>query len=207
MSSRYNYGGDAEMTGTTGGVAVPIWLAGLPRKHHPSWEQFVHQHYQPLFGWVLQQIQHADDASDIVQEAFARAYQGGRAYESECYARNWLYKVASNLIHDRGRQRRRHVRLSLDQLKDASAVELPDVRTPAPDLLLEEAELAESRSRELAVALGRVPSQYRVVLFLRYYMGLKRSEIALLFGVKEQDVSNRLHRGLERLREYLGAPV
>jgi RNA polymerase sigma-70 factor (ECF subfamily) len=195
------------MTGTTGRPAVPDWLPGLPRKDHPSWSVFIDTHYLPLFGWVLQQIKHSDDARDIVQETFARAYQGGRAYESEAYARNWLYKVASNLIHDRGRHRRRHVRLSLDQLKDYSAVELPDARTPPPDLLLEAAELEHDRSRELAAALRRVPPQYRVILFLRYYMGMKRGEIAQAFGIKEQDVSNRLHRGLERLREYLGAAV
>src|SRR5262245_45699346 len=100
-------GGDAGMTGITGRPAVPDWLTGLPRKDHASWSEFIDLHYLPLYGWVLQQIKHSDDARDIVQETFARAYQGGREYESEAYARNWLYKVASNLIHDRGRHRRR----------------------------------------------------------------------------------------------------
>ena len=61
----------------------------------------------------------------------------------------------------------------------------------------------QRRTQRLLDALAGVPPQYRIVLFLRFYMGMTRTFIADFLGIKEQDVSNRQHRGLMKLRESL----
>jgi RNA polymerase sigma-70 factor (ECF subfamily) len=180
------------------------WLTRVSPEQRQQWVAFVETTERPLYGWTCQQLKHPEDARDVVQEAFLRFYRSEKGFQTEAHARNWLYRVAANLIADRGRDRRRHPRLSLDRLKDASAVEIPDPSGDEPVNLLEREEEDQARTSNVRQALDRLPGHYRVVLFLRYYMSLKRGEIAGILGIKEQDVSNRLHRGLEKLREFLG---
>jgi RNA polymerase sigma-70 factor (ECF subfamily) len=183
------------------------WRTGESSEQRQCWVAFVEATEKPLYGWVCQQLKNPEDARDIVQEAFVRFYKSDKEFQTEAHARNWLYRVAGNLIADRGRERRRHPRLSLDRLKEISAVEIPDPSGEEPGALLEKAEEEQARASLLLAALDRLPGHYRVVLFLRYYMSMKRGEIASILGIKEQDVSNRLHRGLEKLREFLQVSV
>ena len=180
------------------------WLTRVSAGQRRRWVAFVEATEKQLYGWTFQQLKHPEDAHDVTQEAFLRFYTSEKGFQTEAHARNWLYRVAANLIADRGRERRRHPRLSLDRLKETSAVEIPDPAGEEPINLLERAEEDQARAGRLQQALARLPGHYRVVLFLRYYLSLKRGDIAGILGIKEQDVSNRLHRGLEKLRAFLG---
>src|SRR4029450_11984057 len=149
-------------------------------------------------GAIYRFVGASEDARDLCQEAFLRAYRGLRTFKKDARFSSWLYQIALNVCRDRLRRRRGRTLVSLDEL-DESGQEAAVLPGPSP------LELAEARdiSDRVARAVASLPDEQREVIVLKEYQGLTFAEIADVLGVPLSTVKTRLYRGLVQLRQRL----
>lgn len=135
-----------------------------------------------------------EEARDVAQEAFLKAYRGLAGFKREARFSSWLYQIATNLCRDRLRRRRTRATVSLEELCEMGA-EVAETEPGAHELLLQ---------RDLALAVRRaihaLPEEQREVVILKEYEGLTFLEIAQALDAPVSTVKTRLYRGLGQLR-------
>ena len=139
------------------------------------------------YGTARQEIE------DVVSEVFIKAYGNLHQYRPEHPFSTWLYRLAANLVVDRGRRAR----------KERGRVEMPEQITDTSPSAPENLE-GNERAQLVRAALTELPDHYREVLFLVYIEGLKVAETARTLGIPSGTVKTRLMRGREALRKVLG---
>jgi RNA polymerase sigma-70 factor (ECF subfamily) len=149
-------------------------------------------------GAIYRLIGSEEEARDLCQEAFFKAYRGLRAFKGEARFSSWLYQIALNLCRDRMRRRRGRTLVSLDALEaDGQAPVLRD-ETNALDLVE-----ARDLQRRVKAAVLALPEEQREVIVLKEYEGLTFQEIADVLDMPVSTVKTRLYRGLDKLKERL----
>ena len=146
--------------------------------------------------WVyLTRITHdAQNADDLLQETYYRFLRTERKYASDAHRRNYLFRIATNLVRDRHRRRQ----LNFVRLPDENE---PDViRTPG-----DEGERAVHRA-DLRRAMARLKPRERALVWLAYSQGSSHVEIAQSLGVRTSSVKALLFRARRRLAGLLRDP-
>jgi RNA polymerase sigma-70 factor (ECF subfamily) len=135
-----------------------------------------------------------DEARDVAQETFLKAYRGLAGFKREARFSSWLYQIATNLCRDRLRRRKTRPQVSLEALEEAGPV-IVETRPGAHDRLI---------ARDLAQAVRRaihaLPEEQREVVILKEYQELTFLEIAQVLELPVSTVKTRLYRGLVQLR-------
>ena len=135
-----------------------------------------------------------DEAREVAQEAFFKAYRGLASFKQEARFSSWLYQIAVNLCRDRLRRRKTRATVSLEEL-EASGPVLAEGRPGVQDALIRE-DLASAVRR----AIEALSPEQREVVILKEYQGLTFLEIAQALDVPVSTVKTRLYRGLGQLR-------
>jgi len=148
-------------------------------------------------GAIYRLVGSDEEARDLCQEAFLKAYKSLRSFKQEARFSSWLYQIALNLCRDRIRRRRGKTMVSLDELEEGGAA-MPVAGPTALDLLQE-----RDTSRLVAQAVEALPGEQREVIILKEYQGLTFLEIAQALDVPISTVKTRLYRGLDQLRSRL----
>jgi RNA polymerase sigma-70 factor (ECF subfamily) len=138
-----------------------------------------------------------DEAADVVQETYIRAWDARDALRDGAAALGWLCRIARNVAHDRRRSWWSRIRAPL---ADAALEARADDRA-APDAALVQADTAGMVRR----ALAALPEKHRVVLALREIEGMSYEEIAAAVGVPVGTVESRLHRARAGLARRIAA--
>ncbi len=135
----------------------------------------------------------ADDASDVVQEAYLRAYRSIRKFRGDSAFSTWLYRITANCAADHlnRRTRHRHDDLSDEHVDDRAEVD--------PESHSANVELRD----ELKVALDALPPKLRAAVVLRDIYDLPHEEIASQLNISESAAKVRLHRARRKLRVCL----
>ncbi len=151
-----------------------------------------------------------DDARDLCQETFLKAYRALGTFKGEARFSSWLYQIALNLCRDRMRRRRGKTLVSLGELEEDGMGLVNGPGRPTALDLVEAGDLA----RAVAAAVAALPEEQREIIVLKEYQELTFVEIAEVLGVPLSTVKTRLYRGLGQLRVDLerqgirrGAPV
>ena len=148
-------------------------------------------------GAIYRLVGSDEEARDLCQEAFLKAYKSLRSFKQEARFSSWLYQIALNLCRDRMRRRRGKTMVSLDELEEGGAA-MTVAGPTALDLL------QERDTRRLVVqAIEALPDEQREVIILKEYQGLTFLEIAQVLDVPISTVKTRLYRGLDQLRARL----
>jgi RNA polymerase sigma-70 factor, ECF subfamily len=156
------------------------------------------RHYRRLYRIALSYLRQPDDALDVVQEAFVKAYQSASRWDGSAEAGPWLSRITVNLSIDRWRRNRRRAQTFTPLVEGDHAATLAD-GGPAPDRRVEGREAGE----RLATILRELPERQRAVVVLRHYQDLSLEEIAGTLGMSLGTVKSSLHRALRRMREGL----
>jgi len=135
-----------------------------------------------------------EEARDVAQEAFLRAYQAIGTFKKEARFSSWLYQIATNLCRDRLRRRKTRATVSLEALEEAGPV-MVETRPGAHERLLE-----RDLARAVRRAVYELPEEQREVVILKEYQDLTFLEIAQALDVPVSTVKTRLYRGLGQLR-------
>ena len=132
-------------------------------------------------------------ADDLLQESYYRFLRAGRAFDSDTHRRNYLFRIATNLAHDR--RRRAHGTVSVPIADDQSRGALADPR----DVAAETAQRAD-----LSRAMARLKPRERELLWLAYAQGSSHEEIADVLGLRRSSIKMLLFRARRRLVAALG---
>ena len=159
----------------------------------------VERHARVLFRLAFRMTGNENDAEDVVQESFLRAYRQLRTFDERSSFGTWLYRIAANCALDlvRARQRRKEQPPAEDQEKDPVA-DLPS-RDPAPDRL---AASGQVRDR-LAEAMQELTAVERSAFVLRHFEGLSIEEIAHSLGCQTGAAKHSIFRAVQKLRRSL----
>ena len=160
----------------------------------------VYQHR--LYAFALRLCGNPQDAEEIAQDAFVRAYRAVAGYPDERVCalalRPWLYQIALNVWRNRARVRR-PPSVPLDDLAGGAPIDIEDDAQERPDVTAERGE----RQHELAALLVTLPEHFRAAVVLRHVEGMSYRELASVLGQPEGTVKAHVHRGTKLLREAL----
>lgn len=162
---------------------------------HAAFEELVRVTYQDTYTLALRLTGDEEDARDVVQETYLRAYRGLRRFRGDSAFSTWLYRITANCSSN---QLRRRVRHRHDDLDDVPA---PVERDPALDPV-GRADAAELKDR-IEEALLELPAKLRAVVILRDVYDLSHQAIAEELGITESAAKVRLHRARRKLKERL----
>lgn len=153
-----------------------------------------------LYNFVYRYLGNAEDAKDITQESFVRAYSHLDGFRGQSKFSSWLYQIALNLCRSKLRRQKSHPTVSIDDREEDNPLwALPDQRATPAEYTLE-----QERALAVREALAQLPEAQRTVIILKEYNGLKFREIAEILDTPESTVKSRLYHGLENLAQALG---
>jgi len=161
----------------------------------------VEQHSRRVFRLAYRMTGNEQDAEDVVQESFLRAYRQLGRFESRANFGTWMYRITANCCVDLMRARQaRHDQSRGESLDGAE--QLPAVDRPGPERLAESAEI----DRQVQHALGALSPLERAAFTLRHYEGRSIDEISATLGLGTSAAKHSVFRAVKKLRAAL-APL
>ena len=153
-----------------------------------------------LYNFVYRHIGDAEEAKDITQESFVRAYSHLDGFRGHSKFSSWLYQIALNLCRSKLRRTKARPTVSIDGREQDNPLWAVADERPTPA----ESTLEQERALAVREALAQLPEAQRTVIILKEYNGLKFREIAEILDTPESTVKSRLYHGLENLAQALG---
>lgn len=169
-----------------------------------AFDEIVRRHKDCVYNVVYRWLGNHEDAQDIAQEVFVRAYRGMDGFEGRAKISTWLFRIAANLARNRLRDLGRKGRnrgVSLDALEEDApgAAQTAAAETATP----RDAAMHGELERALAACLGKLPEHYRMAFVLRVREGLAYDEICDSLECPLGTLKSRLNQARALLRGCL----
>ena len=173
-----------------------------------AFEELVRRYDRSVLRLAFSIVRSEEDARDIYQEAFLRAFRSIPRFRNECAFKTWLFRIVTNLCLDHARRDGARPREPLrphpgseDDGRQGAAGLPADTRPGAdPERVAASAEMR----RRIGEALVALPARERLVFELRHDHGMRLAAVADILETSEETVRNCLYRAHQRLREALG---
>lgn len=171
------------------------------RGDQSAFERLVLDNQNRVYSLALRLVNDREEAADLAQEAFVKAWQGLPSFQGESSFATWIYRLTTNVCIDwlRRQKRREGVEPSVSLDDEESGWAEPADRGSDPHLLLERSE----RGKALARGLDRLPDWQRRALVLRELSGLSYQEIGQALDIDLGTVKSRIARARLNLRKIL----
>jgi len=183
------------------------FIERLKRGDAAAFEKLVNERSGEIYGLLYRLTENGEEARDLTQETFLRAFQSINHFRGESDLRTWIYRIAINQARNRWRwwkRRRREATVSIDEpeigggrLGLVATLKSPTARDP------EQHTLQNERERALQKALSGLRRIYREAVVLRDIEGFAYEEIANTLNISVGTVKSRLARGRQELRRKL----
>ena len=183
------------------------FIERLKRGDAEAFETLVNERSGEIFGLLYRLTENVEEARDLTQETFLRAFQSIVHFRGESDLRTWIYRIAINQARNRWRwwrRRRRDATVSIDapeigggRLGLVATLKSTTAKDPEQDTL------ASERDRALKKALSTLKRVYREAVILRDIEGFAYEEIATTLDISVGTVKSRLARGRQELRRKL----
>lgn len=171
-----------------------------------AFEELVRRYDRDVLRLALNLVRRPEDARDIYQESFLRAYRNVHRFRFECSFYTWMYRIVTNvaLDHLRRKSSRREDQAPAIEAADGNPGDFfdrqPEMRAAAnPERNLLGRELAQ----QIAAALNELSPRERMVFEMKHYQGMKLRAIGDLLGTSEETAKNSLFRATRKLRANL----
>ena len=164
-----------------------------------SFNELVLRWERPIYALAYRTIGRQEDARDVCQETFLRAFRALPAFRGQAKFSSWLYRIALNLCRDWMRRERRTPIVQTPE--DVDLIELAAAAEPSESI--EDLVARKDLTRVVERAMARLPGEQRTAIILKEYHGLTFQEIADLVGCPLSTVKTRLYQGLTVLRREL----
>ena len=166
-----------------------------------AFEELVRAHEKTVYNLALRMTGNPQDAEDMAQEAFLKAYRSLPEFRGESKFSVWLYRIVSNVCLDHLRKQSRRPSSSLtmeDDDGEEQQFDVPD-ESASPEKLLEQKLTREAVQR----GLNQLPDEQRQILLLRELRGLSYEEVGEALGLEAGTVKSRIFRARKRLCAFL----
>lgn len=164
-----------------------------------SFNELIVRWERPIYALAYRVIGRDEDARDVVQEAFLRAYRSLPGFKGQAKFSSWLYRIALNLCRDWIRRQRRTPVVQLPE--DMEPQDLAADRGPVESV--EDLVARKEMSDKVAVAMRLLPEEQRTAIILKEFHGMTFQEIADLQNCPLSTVKTRLYQGLSVIRRQL----
>ena len=183
------------------------FIERLKRGDAAAFEKLVNERSGEIYGLLYRLTENGEEARDLTQETFLRAFQSIGHFRGDADLRTWIYRIAINQARNRWRwwrRRRREATVSIDapeigggRLGLVATLKSPTAKDP------EQHTLENERERVLQKALSGLRRVYREAVVLRDIEGFAYEEIATTLNISVGTVKSRLARGRQELRRKL----
>jgi RNA polymerase sigma-70 factor (ECF subfamily) len=164
-----------------------------------SFNELILRWERPIYALAYRTIGREEDARDVCQETFLRAFRALPGFRGQAKFSSWLYRIALNLCRDWMRRERRAPVVQVPE--DTDAMELAAAVEPSESI--EDLVARRDLTRIVERVMARLPEEQRTAIVLKEYHGLTFQEIADLVGCPLSTVKTRLYQGLTVLRREL----
>ena len=167
---------------------VEACLAG----RREAFDAIVHRHQRQVYQVCFRFVGNHEEASDLAQDVFVRAYRGLRGFRGQSAIATWLYRIAVNVSLNR-------VGTKTPRFEPLDRVERADARMERAD----SAVLRRERAGQVRAAIARLPKKQRATLILRVYHELPHDQIAAILGSSVGAVKANFFHALANLKKLL----
>ena len=164
-----------------------------------SFNELILRWERPIYALAYRTIGREEDARDVCQETFLRAFRALPGFRGQAKFSSWLYRIALNLCRDWVRRERRAP--IVQPPEDVDLMEMAAAAEPSESI--EELVSRKDLTRAVERAMALLPEEQRTAIVLKEYHGLTFQEIADLVGCPLSTVKTRLYQGLAVLRREL----
>ena len=182
------------------------FIERLKKGDAAAFETLVAERSGEIYGLLYRLTENAEEARDLTQETFLRAFQNIGHFRGDADLRTWIYRIAINQARNRWRwwrRRRRDSTVSLDSTEGPYGQPLNATLRAERAEDPEQKTLAREREQALKAALKTLGRAYRETVVLRDIEGFSYEEIAVMLEINIGTVKSRLSRGREELRRKL----
>lgn len=176
-------------------------VARVKAGDHDAFRHLVERHSRSVFRLAYRLTGREEDADDVVQETFLKAFRQLAQFESRSTFGTWLYRITVNCAHDLTRQRpRTGTRTSLDDPEHGAALQLADTSAAADPMRELERRQIDARVR---AAMTELSDQERSAFVMRHYEGLSIEEIGRVLDLRTSAAKHSIFRAVKKLRRSL----
>lgn len=186
------------------------FLESLKRGEAAAFDRLVKERSGDIYALLYRLTEDAEEARDLTQETFLRAFQSIGRFRGDADLKTWIYRIAINQARNRWRwwrRRRREVHVSLDADRGQAEQPLSASLAAPSEINPEQETLAHEREAVLRAALKTLGRSYREAVILRDVEGLSYEEIAAALEISIGTVKSRLSRGRLELRRRLNGTL
>ena len=186
-------------------VEEPLFIEKLRAGDAAAFDQLIERYSSDIYGVLYRLTENPEEASDLTQETFLKAFRSIRHFRGDSELKTWLFRIAVNESRNRFRwwkRRRRDLTISIDATVGDSDLKIADSLADSSQSP-EESALANERDYALKSALMDLPVIFREAVILCDVEGLSYEETAEALGVRLGTVKSRISRGREELRRRL----
>ena len=173
-------------------------------KDAKAFEKLMKKYHKSVYYMLLKMVNNTDDAQDLTQEAFAKAFASLDKFDSTYAFSTWLFRIATNNAIDFIRKKRIKT-ISLDNPWGNDDDDSYSIDPKDPDPNPGEEMLRDQRKEYLAIAIEKLPAKYKQLVELRYFQELSYEEVATKLELPLGTVKAQLFRARELLNEQLSA--
>jgi RNA polymerase sigma-70 factor, ECF subfamily len=169
------------------------------RGDQESFNQLILRWERPIYALAYRTIGREEDARDVCQETFLRAFRALPGFRGQAKFSSWIYRIALNLCRDWARRERRTPTVQVPA--DTDVMEFAAAREPSESI--EDLVARRDLTRHVEHAMSRLTDEQRTAIILKEYHELTFQEIADMLGCPLSTVKTRLYQGLTVLRRAL----
>ena len=186
----------------SGRVDDLILIQRAQKEDGAAYDELIRRYQERIYATVYHMTSNHEDANDLTQETFIKAYRALKSFKGDSSFYTWIYRIAVNKTINFLKQRKNRYQMSLDDLDfhaehDPDLVALVSEKTPRRDLNL--AELQE----KLNAAMQKLSEIHRLVVTLHDIQGMPHEEIGKIMGCNVGTVRSRLFYARQQLQAYL----
>ncbi len=169
------------------------WVQRARTGDKEAFQKIIEAHQEPLFRFAYLLLGNSQDAQDVLQEAFVRAYYRLHHFDENRPVRPWLLRIVANLARNKRRSNGRYWSALTRFARHEPTI------YPNPETLI----VTQSQAIELWQAIRRLNLHDQEIIYLRFFLNMTVEETAQTQGVAHGTVKSRLHRALKRLKNVI----